>query len=240
MVISLIKRVINCILALIIPLMLLAGCFLYDEQVGDNIGLFVDPENNPTGDFLPEENASKTIEIQIAEDPVTPDIEVDYGVIIYDENHIRLTKPPIFEVNENNMIVYYYEGDKFRFTVPFLWRKTMVVDVETETDEDGYELTFYTFSYVPEAQIYDPPQEAKVMVIRVASYDYFLRKGHGADGVVATEEVKREDGLVYTLMKPSEDYQLSMDFPDIDGYINIQMVLTNNWNFKHIDRSESG
>ena len=241
---TLIKRIISYIFTLLIPLILLAGCFLYDEQVGDNIGSFIDPINNPNGDFLPEQNANKTYELLPLENepdiPEDDEEDDDDGIVIIDENHVRLTKPPVIETSENNMTVYYYEGDSFRFTVPFIWRNTMIVDVVTETDEDGYEISYYIFYYVPEDQMFYPPQQAKVMDIRVVPYDYFLRHGHGSDGVAATEEVKKSDGYVYTLLLPSEDYQLSTDFPDINGYINIQMVLSANWNFQHVDRETMG
>ncbi|MCL2539279.1 MAG: hypothetical protein FWE66_02970 [Oscillospiraceae bacterium] len=220
-------------------LSLLSGCSLYDPSVGDNIGPFVDPANNPLGDFLPSENAQKTIDLSISVPP-EEDEKIDEddgdGIEIIDENHTRLNKPPIVEVNEDGAVAYFFDGGKFMFQVPFLWRKTMVVDVVTGSDED-YEVSDYIFYYVPENQSSEPPREAKVMALSVAERDYFLKYGHGPDGISATEG-KDSGEWVFTYMKPSEEQQLPADFPDIDGYLNIIKVLVNNWDFRVVDTAE--
>ena len=225
------------LLSLAATLSLLTGCFLYDESVGDNIGPFVDPINNPAGEFLPREHAQKVVDLNIAEESEEPEEPDDDGIEVIDDNHVRLTNPSIIEVSESGTVAFYFDGGKFMFQVPFLWRKTMVVDVIHET-EDEHTLTNYIFYYVPENQSVDPPIEAKVMALRVAGRDYYRKYGHGPDGVSATEGQDSGE-WVFTYMKPSEEQQLPADFPDFEGYLNILKVLINNWDFRLVDTAES-
>ena len=214
--------------------MMLSGCFLYDESVGDNIGQFVDPANIAGDVFLPESNAEKKPD-DIPLNSAANDPEDDYGIIVISENHTRYTNPAVIEVSRENGLAYYYEGDHFRVWIPFLWRKTMVVDVIVETDEHDNELRYYNFYYVPEGQYANPPKEAAVMTIRVVTQEYFSLNGHGQDGISALNDGFDEDGFFYyTFLMPSEEQQLPSDFPDADGYVNIQKVLSANWDFQPV------
>ena len=221
-----------------ILLLLLPGCFLYDYSVGNNIDPFIDPLINSGEGFIPESNAVKVISLDVETPPeelIEETPEEDDGIIVIDENHIYLKKPPIEEVVEDNQINYYYEGDTFRFQVSFLWRKTMEVDILTEVDGD-YDITYYTFYFVPEGQPISIPQKAEVMSLRIVPYKYYQLHGHGENGVPATEKVTASDGYVYTYLSPSEEVKLDEEFPDIDGYSSILRFLTTNWNFKHVER----
>lgn len=216
---------------------LLSGCFLYDKDVGNNISPFIDPLNNDGGSFIPETNAEKVIVMGIDDD--TPTVAEDEeeegdGIVILSDNSIRQTKPPIVEIDEENHLHYYYEGEGFRFQIPFLWRNTMEVDILTEIDEET-EVKYYTFYYVPSNQFFNPPYRAQVMTLRVAPQSYFQKHGHGTNGYSATGTVSSLDGTVYTYYAPDESQKLSSDFPNIEDYSTIIKVLTNSWNFKHID-----
>ena len=231
------KRILCLLSALFLITSFLSGCFLYDSTVGDNISPFIDPLNTEGDTFLPDSNAEKKIVLDI-EDPVTieekdDEEDEDNGIITLSENSIRQTKPPIVEVNEDGQLNYYYEGDTFTFQIPFLWRTTMEVDILWETDEN-YEITYYTFYFVPGDQPYNSPYKAQVMSLRVVPYAYYQRHGHGDNGYAATGTVNASDGFVYTYYTPPDDQKLSSDFPKLEDYGTIIKVLTNNWNFKHI------
>ena len=221
---------------IVICLSLLSGCFLYDEAVGDNIGPYIDPANIPAEDFLPGENAQKVLDLTISEEAAEPEEPEDEVIEIVNENHIRLLKPPVTEQNEQGATTYYYDGGSFIFQVPFLWRKTMIVDIITEYEEED-EIVYYIFYYVPEEQRYDPPRQARVMTIRAVSREYFNAHGHGADGISATEGFD-SGSLVFSYLKPTEEQQLPADFPDIEGYLNIQKVLSANWDFRSVEDME--
>ncbi len=238
------QKIIGLVAVLLLAAIVMSGCFLYDESVGDNIGPFVDPLNNPSENFLPDGNAKKAVEIPLEETKVEGNA-ADDGIVVIDDNHIRLTSPTIVEAvketgeeGKQNVPVYYFERDGFRFEVPFLWRKTMVVDVIKEVD-DGHDLTYYVFSYVPADQSVTPPMEAKVMTIRISPYDHYTDYRHSnstkeEEGVSPIKNApKRDDGNVYTLLKPTEGI-LPDDFPDVDGYLSILKVLGENLGFQRI------
>lgn len=212
---------------------------MYDKVVGNNISPFVDPLNNENENFIPDSHAEKVITLDV-EDTEKPqetnedEEDEDDGIVVLSENSIRLTKPPIIDVDEDGQLNYYYEGDTFIFQIPFLWRTTMEVDILYDTDGNE-EVTYYSYYFVPQNQSTTPVERALVMTLRVSSYYYYLKYGHGKDGYVANGSVNQKDGYVYTYYAPDESQKLPNDFPNIEDYSTIIKVLTNNWNFKHID-----
>jgi len=228
------NRRLSILPVIFILITLLSGCFLYDNTVGNNISPFIDPLNGGGEGFIPEANAEKIIPLDVEDEVIVieEEEEEDDGIIILGENSIRQTKPPIIEVNENSQLNYYYDGDSFLFQIPFLWRTTMEVDIVYE-EEDDFEVTYYSFYYVPSDQIYSPPERAQVMTLRVAPYSFYLRHGHGTNGYAANGMVNAADGIAYTYYAPDESQKLSSDFINLDDFNTIIKVLTSNWNFQH-------
>ena len=204
------KKIALFLLSVLAAALLFSGCsVLYDESIGSNIGPYVDPENNLTGDFLPDETSEKIRppqtepEISVlgdGEDDIGDDPIADIGDIE------RIVEPPI----EGE----YYIGDGFSFYVPFLWRESMVVEIIREV-EDELEITKYTFYFVAK-----DGAEAKVITMHVMPYEHYNRTG--GDGGSPLISASR-DKPVYILMPPEA---LPDGFSELDNYLDILSIVS--------------
>lgn len=205
---------------------------LYDESVGDNIGPYVDPLNNPGGDYLPDSNAAGgSGEADGTPEGADAPNTGDDGVVVLADGHIRQTTPVLVEEagDDGGEMKAYYVADGFKVFIPFLLRKTLQVEIRNDVDDD-FDVVYYDFYFVPAGQDADPPLEAKVMSIKVAPYDYYRANRYGG-GAAATEN--KTDEPVY-ILQTLEEETLPSDFPNLSDFIEIQNALVSKWDFQRI------
>ena len=185
---------------------LLAGCSLYDDSIGGDVSRFIVPSGNIADDeFLPEHPVvvgSDNSSIPESDDTVVP-TEPEAP----EEGVVRTDHPAL-----NGE---YYETSGFRFSVPFLWREYMAVEITTEFAYD-YVLKSYEFFYIPEEGV-----ETTMMIVKEVPSRYYFTYGVSNTTRVATTS---DNSKVYLLSKLTD--KLPSGFKYYSEYLEIYTQLS--------------
>lgn len=184
------KKTLAICLLLLLSLSLFS-CSLYDEQLGSDISMFVDPANNLAGNAVPDSNADAVVV-----PPQEPEEEP------LPAGYTRIDNPEIRDE--------YYYGPGFRLYVPFTWRTRMAIEILAE-EENGMTVTTYDFYYVQEDGV-----EATMFRLFVCPPTYTSSAKLSGTEVLGTSSDGATKYYMYRLTEA-----LPEGFTEVDQYIEI-------------------
>ncbi|GEM_PF-5553282 len=228
------KKILALFLLIALALSLM-GCELYNEQIGNNVSMFVDPSSAADVNIIPDDitEADLTAEDESSEQqteeatpaepeqqPVAESPDNNTAVSITGQGEETVITTEIMDnlvikhITNPELVDSYFYGDGFKFLVPADWQRTMRVDITCETIGEESKIT-YDFYFVPSEN-----SEALMMRVIVVSSTYYY-----GTGVSGTTIAAKSSDLKTLFLLAKLTNKLPDDFPNPTEYIEIYQKL---------------